>query len=91
MDVKEAVQTAKEYIVSVFGSKKISHVGLQGVEFVGDRWEVTIGFSRPWDYDLSPLTSIVNQTPRRSYKVISIDDYDGRVISVKNHPVTALV
>ena len=51
MDVMEATQTAKRYIVELFTGEQIANVGLEEVEFddTRDEWSVTIGFSRPWD------------------------------------------
>lgn len=54
MDVKEAVQTAKKYIAELFTEETITNVGLEEVEFndTSNNWEVTIGFSRPWQTNL---------------------------------------
>lgn len=88
MDVKEAVALAKDHIKDLFESEGISNVGLEEVEF-DDRakiWYVTIGFSRPWDKPSNALAAIAQQmsTPDRSYKVVSIDDTTGALLSVKN-------
>lgn len=92
MKVKEAVALAKEHIGDLFADEDISHVGLEEVEFDEDRsmWKVTIGFSRPWQRPLNPLTEIVRQTPsNRSYKVVSIDDTTRHVKSVKNRETSS--
>ena len=54
MDVKEAVQTAKNYIAELFTDETIADVGLEEVEFndASNNWEVTIGFSRPWQTNI---------------------------------------
>ena len=46
MDVKQAVQTAKSYIVGLFDEEEITDVGLEEVEFdeLSDEWRITIGF-----------------------------------------------
>ena len=51
MDVKEAVRMAKEYLVELFAEESISDVGLEEVKFEdpSNKWNITIGFSRPWD------------------------------------------
>ena len=60
MDVKQAVQTAKEHVVDVLRStdESIANVGLEEVEFneLNKVWAITIGFSRPWDSRRSSLT-----------------------------------
>ena len=50
MDVKEAVQTAKKYVAELFTDETIADVGLEEVVFndMSNNWEITIGFSRPW-------------------------------------------
>lgn len=86
MDVKEAVGAAKRYIQELFADEGITNIGLEEVEFdepTGE-WQVTIGFSRPWDKlgGLAGLASYPNQL--RSYKVVRISDETGKIISVKN-------
>ncbi len=51
MDVKQAVEMAKNYIVDLFANEGLSNLGLEDVEFDDVRgvWNVTVGFSRPWD------------------------------------------
>lgn len=87
MDVKEAVKTAKDYIIDIFGDEGIEHVGLEEVKFDAgaEAWEITIGFSRPWDRSGLP---ILPNPARRSYKVVRINDIDGQVVSV-THRVLA--
>ena len=90
MDVKEAVRTAKSYIAELFTDETITNVGLEEVEFnsTSNNWEVTIGFSRPWDQK-NPLTAALgNKLPTRSYKLVRIDD-DGYVISLTDRVLTA--
>ena len=102
MDVKEAVQTAKKYITELFTDEKITNVGLEEVKFddTSNNWEVTIGFSRPWDYEkfrnsiaeaiASPLAErTINRPAVRSYKLVCINDNDGHVIALKNRVLTA--
>ena len=51
MDVKEAARTARAHIADLFADENVQHVGLEEVEFddVADVWNITIGFSRPWE------------------------------------------
>ena len=81
MDVKEAVRTAKDYLVDLFDGENITDIGLEEVVFNddSDNWNITIGFSRPWDTRNNVVAAL---RLRRSYKVISIDDNTGRVESL---------
>ena len=91
MDVREAAQAAKEYLINLFDGEEIAHVGLEEVEFddASNNWKITIGFSRPWDHR-NPLTAALGEgRPARSYKVVRINDDDGRVISVKDRVLAA--
>lgn len=102
MDVKEAVRTAKNYIAELFTDETITNVGLEEVKFddTSNNWEVTIGFSRPWDYEkfrnpiaealANPLAErSINRPAVRSYKLVCINDDDGQVIALKNRALTA--
>lgn len=88
MDVKKAVEIAKDSIKDIFASEEIFNVGLEEVEFDDHSglWKVTIGFSRPWDAPTNALAAIRQQVspPKRSYKVVTINDRTGRFESVKN-------
>ena len=81
MDVKEAVRIAKEYLEDLYDEENIRDIGLEEAVFHydSDTWDITIGFSRPWDTRNTVVTAV---RLRRSYKVISIDDATGRVESL---------
>lgn len=87
MDVKEAVKMAMEQFMDIFQSEPIENVALEEVVFNSEDnvWEVTIGFSRPWDYpkNNSLVANLRTERPIRSYKVITIDDESGIVKSIK--------
>ena len=87
MDVKQAVKTAKTYLADLMADESIENLGLEEVQFdeVTQRWKVTIGFSRPWDRKNS-LAAALTEYGRsdRSYKILSINDADGRVESLKD-------
>ena len=95
MDVKEAAQTAREYVADVFADDKISYIALEEVEF-DERsavWRITLSFLRPTGTasgleliapELSPGENV-----RRSYKIVNVKDESGRVISVKNRDLKA--
>lgn len=99
MDVKEAARAARKYIADLFADENVQHVGLEEVEFddVAEVWNITIGFSRPWElskeppkkpvsFGLAPVLEELNPppppTPQRSYKLVRVRDSDGCVISV---------
>ena len=102
MDVKEAARTAREYITDLFADENVKHVGLEEVEFdhVSKVWNITIGFSRPWELPEDPpkdppfftpvFTPVLDELKppppltQRSYKIVRVSDNDGRVISVMN-------
>nr|VFJ97901.1 MAG: hypothetical protein BECKLFY1418B_GA0070995_111011 [Candidatus Kentron sp. LFY] len=87
MNVKDAVRKAIEYVADVFGPEKPGNIGLEEVVFdeFDNAWEITIGFSRPWDYppasgDIGVL--LRPKVPQRQYKTIRIDDNTGDVKSI---------
>ncbi|TYT73286.1 hypothetical protein [Desulfobotulus mexicanus] len=86
MDVKGAVKKAVEYVSDVFQSENLENVGLEEVFLndVDNVWEITVGFSRPWDYPKQGIvTGLQPQNPRRQYKVVSVDADSGEIKSIK--------
>ena len=84
VDVKEAARLAKEYVTDLFSEEGISNVGLEEIEQKSNRvWEVTVGFSRPWDQGALATISLGQKGLRRSYKVLRIDQ-SGNIASVKD-------
>lgn len=86
MDVKIAVKKAIEYVADVFKSEQPENIGLEEVvlDELENVWEVTVGFSRPWDYPIGGIaTALQPRTPRRQYKVVRIDNTSGEVKSIK--------
>ena len=84
MDVKEAVQIAKEYLTELYKSEQITNVGLEEIVFddTSNSWKVTIGFSRPWDHKNNLVGTLGDGLPERSYKVVSINGDSGKVESL---------
>ena len=84
MDVKQAVRTAREYLIDLYESEQITNVGLEEVVFenITNSWKITIGFSRPWDHKNALVTTLGEGRLSRSYKVLSIDDDSGNVESL---------
>ena len=86
MNVKDAVKKAIEYIADIFKSENPESIGLEEVILNEHEniWEVTIGFSRPWDYPIMGLvTGLQAQRPKRQYKIVRIDNESGEVKSIK--------
>lgn len=88
MDVKEAVETAKKHVSALFKDENATNIGLEEIQFdeSNDAWDVTIGFSRPWDLPRSALGMLTAPSLelKRVYKVVRISNSDGKMISVKN-------
>ena len=91
MEVKDAVRLAKEYVADLFEAEQITNVGLEEVVFdePSDCWNVTIGFSRPWDEKGPLVTALAERSPARSYKVVHISDLDESVESVTDRFLAA--
>ena len=84
MEVTEAVHAAKQHIINLFGTEKINYVALEEVklDYSTNNWLVTIGFDRQWDREVGPLGPILTKARNRSYKVVRIDDVDGKLLSI---------
>ena len=89
MDVKQAVQTAKQHIADIFADESIMNVGLEEVEFneSGSVWEVTIGFSRSWGRPGDNIVRALGGDMARTFKTVRIEDESGRVESIKHRHV----
>jgi hypothetical protein len=97
MDVKEAIAAAKSYVRDVYADEALSNLGLEETEYDESfhRWNITIGFSRPWNAPRSPAQVVLDQIGalgaaaslgRRVYKIVTISD-QGDVIAMKNREV----
>ena len=90
MDVKEAIAKAKIYVSELFVGEKLSNLGLEEVEFDdrAQRWEITLGFSRPWD-SVSGMAAMMQHAPviSRTYKIVRVADQDGKLISISNRKI----
>lgn len=88
MDVKEAIQKAKQYVTRVFADEGIKNVALEEVVFDSDakEWRITIGFARPWDDDPIGIKEAIGLPPsfKRTYKIVLISEKNGEVVSVTN-------
>ncbi len=85
MDALEAIAKAKEHVATMFQVESISNIGLEEIEFIeqGGHWQVTIGFSRPWDQPLGVAATLEGRRGR-TFKVVTMNDRDGRILSVKH-------
>ena len=91
MEVKEAARLAKKYVLDVFGEEINGGVSLEEIDFGDDQfrkvWKITVSFSREWDAPsaLRKVATAVGGVPvKPAYKVVSIDNSTGSVISVKH-------
>ena len=91
MDVKEAVRTAKAYLIDLFEDEQITNVGLEEVVFDEESaaWRITIGFSRSWDLKGPLSVTMAGASPDRSYRMLSISDATGKVESLRDRVLWA--
>jgi hypothetical protein len=85
MNVKEAVQTAKQYTADLLADEGLSNLGLEEVEWNerDESWRVTVGFSRPWNSVRTTVTAITGEpNTRRTYRVVTLRN-DGTVVSMR--------
>ena len=86
MHVKQAVDLAKKDFLEIFADEHPTNLGLEEIEFDDSTriWQITLGFSRPWESKNALASAIGSLNPPRSYKVVRISDDSGKVISIKN-------
>jgi len=79
-------------VADVFSEEEPSNIGLEEITFDETRgcWKITIGFSRPWDYQKSLGIRSINkgptssdEKPDREYKVVEVNDADGKIKAMK--------
>ena len=97
MEIQEAIKAAKDIVADLFKSDRPTNIGLEELEFDedSDAWDVTIGFSRPWDAPrlgatqaaLGEIYGRPAQELRRTYKVVSLSKKDGKLISITNRDI----
>ena len=89
MDVKQAVQTAKEHVAHRFADEHLMNLGLEEVEFdeVDKLRAITIGFSRSRGRVGEALHALDGDLSR-TCKIVRIQDESGRVESVRHRDVT---
>ena len=95
MDVKQAVRRAVEYVTDIYADANITDVDVEEIAFddAQNAWKITIGFFRRWsptnvERALGRLEAM--QWKDRTFKVIQINDGDGRVVSMTHRQLGAL-
>lgn len=87
MEAHSAIAIAKSQVRNIFSGEGVVNIGLEELDYdsASGVWNVTIGFSRPWDANTSnKLSEALNVPPlRRTYKVVKIDD-SGRFLGISN-------
>lgn len=82
MDVRQAVKSAKDWVLDVMKAETPVNLGLEEVEFDDQNqvWKITLGFSRPWNTTKNALSTLTGDAAlRRAYRTILVDDKNGRV------------
>ncbi len=76
IDVKQAVDIASQYLISLFADKNPSNIQLEEVELSEDEkhWFITLSFTE--------MVLFIVQ-PRKSYKLFKINADTGQVQSMK--------
>ena len=95
MDVKQAVRTAVEYVTDIYADAIIRDVDVEEIAFddAQNAWKITIGFFRSWspttlEQALRRIES--KQWKDRTFKVVQINDSEGRVVSMAHRQLGAL-
>jgi len=88
MDVREAIQQAKNYVSDIFAEQHATDQRLEEVEFddANDRWCITISFRRETESE-DALQQMLSR--QRVYKVACIDNASGRMLSIKHREFSA--
>ncbi len=88
MDVKQAVQSARAYVLDLFEDETLDGLVLEEVEWDDSAREgqVTLSFCRP--LPATPLQGLFPQS-QRTYRIVKIDDRTGTVKSVKIRELSA--
>lgn len=79
MNAEQAIQTARNLVVTFFQDQGISRVGLEELNFdyEEDQWIITIGYERNWN-DASQFGELI-----RVYKQLTLDE-SGELIRIRN-------
>lgn len=72
VDAKEAALVALDRAREGFGHDNITNLGLEELEHEesSDSWFITVGFSRPWDFEQDPLSGFApRKAPRKTTRL----------------------
>ena len=85
MDVKEAVHAAKSFVADLLSDENPSDLGLEEVDFDDNQgvWNVTVGFSRPWNKNMNVIMQLGGSPAARAYRVVRVRDIDGKFLGIK--------
>ena len=90
LNVQDAIKKARDYVGEIFKDEPIADIGLEEVEFDTDSWKITIGFNRIWKVQPTGLSGMLSSSSfHRSFKVVTISDADGSLVSIKNRELAA--
>lgn len=80
ISVKDAVERATRVITDLYSDYQLKDVLLEEVRLLGNKWLVTIGFTRPpqGTTSIGPLTF-----PERAYKQIEVDAKTGEFLGME--------
>ncbi len=95
MDVKQAVRTAVEYVTDIYADANITDVDVEEIAFddAANAWKITIGFFRRWsptNVERALGRIEARQWKNRTFKVVQINDSNGRVLSMTHRELGAL-
>ncbi|HYU31639.1 MAG TPA: hypothetical protein VEW48_05710 [Thermoanaerobaculia bacterium] len=86
IDVKQAVQAAKEFAETLLEAEEISDLGLEAVERPDRKyWYITLGFHRSRSGKPVRPSGLITVTPprEREYKVLKVDARTGDVLEMQ--------
>lgn len=85
IDVRQAVQKASEYLVTIFADRQVRNVQVEEVERSEDsrHWFVTLGYADPAGGPLAEIAATMGDSRNRKYKVFKIDADSGECLSMK--------
>jgi hypothetical protein len=84
-DAKRIVQIAKRWLSEQYADEEIHDIGLEEVRLSKGCWEITLGFGRKKPRSENSILPISILYPLdRIFKVITISDKTGEIISMRN-------
>lgn len=84
MEVKEIVRTAMDQMAYILADENPTNIGFEEIIYDDDDklWDVTVGFSRPWDYPNGTFVLGGRTQPARHYKIVKVNN-EGDVVGIK--------